>query len=163
MIILVVLLLTGLPVLPSSAAAEHRKPALLEDMPRSEVMKLWGAPNEKLELEAKRSELWRYKDAEANFHEGKLVSWSFYNAEIPVAVKPEEQDDNALTEETNSENEAQSELEAILDSISGGPEAQMPTKAIAPPDKGSRMPSSPSFLVPGRTTTQLPAEILGEE
>jgi len=40
-----------------------------------DVVKLWGPPKEKLELESKREDVWIYYDNKVIFSQGKVVAW----------------------------------------------------------------------------------------
>lgn len=69
--------------------AEQDPSELSEGMTRNEVLKLWGPPVEKLEYEAKREDLWVYKETEVRFREGK-VKWAKYREGSPFAKQQEE-------------------------------------------------------------------------
>ena len=51
------------------------RPELSNSMSYYEVVKLWGAPQEKHELEAKRQDIWIYSDYKVIFSQGKVVAW----------------------------------------------------------------------------------------
>jgi len=55
--------------------AERRLPMLELGMTHAELIKLWGAPEEKIEYETKREELWNYSVGAVRFRAGKVVWW----------------------------------------------------------------------------------------
>lgn len=40
-----------------------------------DVLRLWGAPREKQQREAKREEVWLYDGGKVFFHEGRVAAW----------------------------------------------------------------------------------------
>lgn len=48
---------------------------LVKGIEHREVMTLKGEPTEKIEMESRREELWRYPGVDLIFHEGKLRDW----------------------------------------------------------------------------------------
>ena len=55
----------------------HKVPnsALEKGMSRNAVLKMWGAPGDKLEMEAKREEKWIYDNANVIFSQGRVIAW----------------------------------------------------------------------------------------
>ena len=47
---------------------------LSEGMSYADVLSAWGVPNEKVEQEAKRVDIWIYDDSRVQFADGKLTS-----------------------------------------------------------------------------------------
>ena len=71
LLVLVVLLLST-----SMARAERRLPDLSEAMVAKDVIRLWGAPPERIERETKREEVWLYGESSVTFRAGKVVAWN---------------------------------------------------------------------------------------
>ena len=59
-------------IFPAEAAAAQ-EPAV--GWEQGEVLRYWGAPDEKVEFESKREELWLYRHSQVVFREGLLLHW----------------------------------------------------------------------------------------
>lgn len=59
-----------------SVKSEPTKPALAQGMTYNQVLALWGAPESKRELEAKRQDVWIYGANKVIFDSGKVVVWT---------------------------------------------------------------------------------------
>lgn len=57
------------------AESKEPRPALIAGMSIEDVLKGWGAPDDKTEREVKREEVWHYLEGDMTFREGKLVSY----------------------------------------------------------------------------------------
>ena len=60
----------------SMVNAERRLPDLNENMAAKDVIRLWGAPIERIERETKREEVWLYGESSVTFRSGKIVAWA---------------------------------------------------------------------------------------
>lgn len=72
LLVLLITLFVSAPVFAEISSAQLIT-ELSEGMSQSEVLQTWGAPNEKIEQEAKRIDIWIYDDSRVSFLEGKLV------------------------------------------------------------------------------------------
>lgn len=60
------------------------KPDLEKGMSNAEVLKLWGAPDSKIEYETKRVDKWNYGQDYVLFKSGKVTAWAFQGVEADV-------------------------------------------------------------------------------
>ncbi len=72
--IFIVLMLFSIILSNKVSVSEPRLPELKKGMTNLEVVKLWGSPEEKIEKEIKRIDIWIYKNSKLVFNRGTLVS-----------------------------------------------------------------------------------------
>ena len=86
------LLLFGIGLFPCVVRAQdtRRLPPLSNSMSFHDVLKAWGAPQDKQELEAKRQDIWVYPAARVIFQNGRVAAWFQEGATLVDAlpVKP---------------------------------------------------------------------------
>lgn len=63
--------------------------ALRKGMPLDEIVKVWGAPSNKIVKETKRESIYEYPGASLLLRDGKLVSWKLTDERL--AFDPEQQ------------------------------------------------------------------------
>lgn len=70
-------LLVGMTFLIGSSAAAQEglgtKISVIPGMRYSEVLEIWGVPEEKTEMEAKHMDVWHYADQVVYFREGRVI------------------------------------------------------------------------------------------
>lgn len=66
----------GLSASTALGQGSDRLPPLKNGMTYNAVLQAWGAPNEKLEYEARRKDVWVYPAAHVTFMNGRLVKWT---------------------------------------------------------------------------------------
>ena len=87
------------------ALAKVPNPPLMTGMGTEEVVKSWGPPQEKIERETKREEIWRYPEGDLIFRQGHLVNFpGFVAAESKnsVASSAESATDNVKVSPTGA-------------------------------------------------------------
>lgn len=112
----IILFLALTVLLVQSVKAEAHYDAMIsEGMTFAEVVRLLGAPSEKVERETKRENIWKYSDREVFFQEGRVVSVKLSEAAAAAAVgDPLDDDLSTYSDQELDENVA---VEEILSEI----------------------------------------------
>ncbi len=110
----------------TTAFAKENPEDIWEGMTYADVLEAWGAPTEKIVKEAKREDLWIYKESEVRFVEGKLVST---NKRKFLAMKEKSIQDSEMEYAEENENEVESaQVEDILTEIMTGSTSKVDDK-----------------------------------
>ena len=115
----------------------HKVPNVIleKGMSNNEVLKIWGAPADKIEMEAKREEKWIYGNAKVIFSQGRVIAWfSDYQEKIDKVEMLKE------SKEMKANKEQDATVEDILKDIMDEGE---PTKGGASLKGKSKKPSPP--------------------
>lgn len=134
-------------LLPTLLWAESNLVPLAPGQDYSDVQRLWGPPDLKVTMEAKRSDYWTYKSNIVTFTEGKVSAVS--NAALYIKPAPKEDvklKPDAIPEATKVKN--QNAVDDILDEIiesgsdSASPSSNEGPATLIPP---AEMPALPAF------------------
>lgn len=90
-------------LVPVSALAAGPPAPLKKGMVSTDVIRLWGPPEQTVEYETKRETLWLYKNSEVMWRSGRVVSWKIDGegslSEAGDALAAEEFDSSDLQDE----------------------------------------------------------------
>lgn len=132
-------LLAALTAAPAIAAAESAPPPLETGQSYADVLSRWGAPAEKIEMETRRRDIWRYPAGQAVFQNGKVVSWTLQRRVPTVAEAPARQSSvqAAAKKKRTSATDNPNLLDEILNELpSEGPVPSGPGGAPNMPPRG---------------------------
>jgi hypothetical protein len=124
-------------VLPVSALAEHQPPPLTAGQSYRDVLMLWGPPDEKIEMESRRRDIWKYPNGQAVFENGRVVAWNRADTTSPPGAQARVKRDEKRNEPANSRTVTQDNpnlIDEIMNELpSEGPVPSGPSAPGMPP------------------------------
>jgi hypothetical protein len=108
-----------------------------------DVIKAWGAPDERIEHESARKDIWIYAFGKVAFHEGRVTSWSV-NKSPTIIAENTRAERPRLSDSRNSGGDDPQLVEEILAEImKEAPQQDDKLPPGSPPPPAISMPNQP--------------------
>lgn len=121
----------------AAATPEQRNPErsihlLRHGMSYHEVVKTLGAPNERKEMESKRSATWEYGKAKVFFREGRVVAWTSDDARSETSLDTERAVGRPIEQQSPREASDEETIRSLLGEIMDSSQGAAVAPQVAP-------------------------------